>query len=250
LCSNSKAPFILEKETDVVQETKIEDPFQTATTTPEEDTDFDASTRFDTPLEHLDGESILDHISEDEHENDAKNEEAASTGHPVAVPFKRWISTLRRRNLQRKKGLTPRIERWSLDDSDVDTPPKTEHRVPSSGHRKSGSLTSSLAFVVGIKSASITLASTSVAPRSGKGGRGSHLRNGNRSSGFSDARVSMDSATPSLGPIMDEEAWLRSLQRRRILEELISSEESYLGDMKVLVGVSDNPSPYTPEDSA
>lgn len=45
----------------------------------------------------------------------------------------------------------------------------------------------------------------------------------------------MESNAGSLGPIIDEGAWLRSVQRRKVLEELIASEESYIGDMKVLV---------------
>jgi hypothetical protein len=36
---------------------------------------------------------------------------------------------------------------------------------------------------------------------------------------------------------IDEGTIRRAIQRRRILEELISSEESYIGDMKVLVNV-------------
>ena len=47
----------------------------------------------------------------------------------------------------------------------------------------------------------------------------------------------MESNAGSLGPIIDEGAWLRSVQRRKVLEELIASEESYIGDMKVLVNV-------------
>lgn len=246
-CPVSRASPLPEREANVLVEPILHDQFQMLDTTPRDETESDVLARFDTTLEDLEEENVSDHDSEEQHVPDTGDEEIVSTSRPVPVPFKRWISTLRRRNVQRRKGLTPRVERWSLDDSDTDTPFKAEQSpcVSGSQHRKSSSLASSLGFVLGIKSASITLASTSVAPRSGKGGRASHLRSGNRSSGVSDARLSIDSAAPSLGMIMDEEAWLRSLQRRRILEELISSEESYVGDMKVLIGVSDNPALFT-----
>jgi hypothetical protein len=51
-------------------------------------------------------------------------------------------------------------------------------------------------------------------------------------------RKSTDSNTANLGPIIDESAWLRSVQRRKIVEEIISSEESYIGDLKILINVS------------
>jgi hypothetical protein len=88
-----------------------------------------------------------------------------------------------------------------------------------------------------MKSATMTNASTSIAPRSEHGiqGRG---RIGNRSSHYSDIRRSLDSHPGPLGPIVDESAWLRSLQRRKIVEELIASEESYIADLKVLINVS------------
>lgn len=50
----------------------------------------------------------------------------------------------------------------------------------------------------------------------------------------------MDSHRGLLGPIMDESAWLRSLQRRKIVEELIASEEGYIADLKVLINVREH----------
>jgi hypothetical protein len=47
----------------------------------------------------------------------------------------------------------------------------------------------------------------------------------------------MDSHLGPLGPIIDESACLRSLQRRKIVEELIASEEGYISDLKVLINV-------------
>lgn len=55
--------------------------------------------------------------------------------------------------------------------------------------------------------------------------------------GSESKHVSRDS-TSSTASFLDEPAYLRAVQRRRILEELIDSEENYLGDLKVLTNVS------------
>lgn len=47
----------------------------------------------------------------------------------------------------------------------------------------------------------------------------------------------MDSYRGTLGRIVDESAWLRSLQRRKIVEELIVSEAGYIDDSKILIHV-------------
>ena len=152
-------------------------------------------------------------------------------------PFRRWMSTLRRRHVQRIKDTLTSAPRWSVDMVENDAAMHPPLLLPGCLRQRSGSFSSSLAYVTAIKSASITVASTSIAPRSDAGGPHGKPRMGNRSSGFSDARRSTDSNTGALGPIIDESAWLRSLQRRKIVEELISSEESYIADLKVLVNV-------------
>ena len=115
------------------------------------------------------------------------------------------------------------MERWSLDGLGGKATTKLSPlpNVPESTRRMSGSMSSSLGFVRAMKSASITLASVSMAPRSHRGWP-SKSRVENRSSGFSNARVSMESNAGSLGPVIDEGAWLRSVQRRKVLEELIA----------------------------
>lgn len=152
-------------------------------------------------------------------------------------PFRRWVTTLRRRNLQRRKGLTPRQERGSLDDPgngllDVKFDPRKSTDTPK--HRKSLSHSSSMALITAVKTASVTLASVSIGPLRN---RTSHFRGAYRSSGTSEARRSIDSHITALSPVVDEITWLRSLQRRKVLEELISTEESYLADMKAFVNV-------------
>jgi hypothetical protein len=149
-------------------------------------------------------------------------------------PFRRWMSTLRRR---RAGNLTPpsvtrRSSRWTLDNFDVHTSlPPSQHRP--TGHRKSDSWTSSLGFVAGMKSATATLASVSIAPLSR---RASKWRRGhNRSSivSGSDPRPSVDTQRS----ILDEASRLRSKKRREKVEELIRTEESYIADLKALSNV-------------
>jgi hypothetical protein len=153
-------------------------------------------------------------------------------------PFRRWLSTLRRRHLQRKDDRPSEAVRLSLDIENrvkgaLVRPPQAQESLC----RHSESVSSSMGGVFTVKSATMTNASTSIAPRSEHGiqGRG---RIGNRSSHYSDIRRSLDSHPGPLGPIVDESAWLRSLQRRKIVEELIASEESYIADLKVLINVS------------
>ena len=155
-------------------------------------------------------------------------------------PFRRWVTTLRRRNSRRKGNLIPRLERWSLDEfDDVQSAalalPGGENTMR---HKKSSSWSSS-AFVTAVQSATASLLPLSIAPQSRKNRRSGPLRSSHRSSRISDGvnRASMDSNQGS-AQIMDEAAWGRAVQRRRTLEELISSEESYITDLKFLINVS------------
>jgi hypothetical protein len=152
-------------------------------------------------------------------------------------PFRRWLSTLRRRHIHRQKKHTSERSQLSFEfesqDSD-ELPLSSRHQE--SQHRISESMSSSMGCITAIKSASVTVASTSIAPRSDNGCH-TQCRIGNRSSHHSDIRRSLDSHRGPLGPIVDERAWLRSLQRRKIVEELIASEEGYIADLKVLVNV-------------
>ena len=80
-------------------------------------------------------------------------------------PFCRWVSTLRRRKKhQSTPSVTPRSERWMLDGFDDITANTPLESRPL--HAKSGSLSSSIQFVAGVKSATVTLASASIAPLS------------------------------------------------------------------------------------
>jgi hypothetical protein len=157
----------------------------------------------------------------------------------VAPIFRRWMSTLRRRHVHRRKELVTDGPRLSTEALDIDASIlKSLVHVTESIRRRSMSMSSSIGCVTAMKTASMTVASASIAPRSESPGFQAKVRLGKRSSNFSDARKSTDSNTAALGPILDESAWFRSVQRRKIVEEIIASEESYIGDLKVLVNVS------------
>ena len=157
----------------------------------------------------------------------------------IPNPFKRWMSTLRRQKSRNVASLTPRHERWSLDDFDEEESVKLAlpGNKNASQHRKTSSWSSS-GFVTAVKSASVSLGPPSVPPQSRKIKRSTLLRSSNRSSRCSDGanRASIDSSQGS-APGIDEAAWDRAIQRRRTLEELISSEESYITDLKLLLNV-------------
>lgn len=155
-----------------------------------------------------------------------------------AQPFRRWMSTLRRRHIHRRKDHISEAVHLSDDTTEGGPTMLLAPAMSESVRRMSVSISSSMGCVTAIKSASMTVASTSIAPRSDAGGFHGPARLGNRSSHYSEVRRSTDSHGGGLGPIIDESAWLRSLQRRKVVEELISSEESYIADLKVLINVS------------
>lgn len=169
-----------------------------------------------------------------------KSDTAKGNTHYKSHPFRRWVDTIHRKKIHRHQTLRSRENRWSLDD--FDDPPAQDtvllqgpvHRT----HRKSTSWASS-GFVTAVKSASMSLATLSVAPHSRKTRGSTLIRSSNRSSRLSRSfnRASLDEASVS-GPIIDEASRERAFKRRRTLEELVESEESFVADLKVLVNVS------------
>lgn len=143
--------------------------------------------------------------------------------------FQRWLSKLRRKRFQQPALVTPRSQRWTLDD--FDGRPVSPRKKRPSHHQKSASYASSTAFVTAVKSATATLASTSLATLSR---RNSKWRRGQqRSSQQSDARPSFET-THSL---IDAAAGQRSRKRREKIEELVQTEEGYVSDLKALFNV-------------
>jgi len=147
-------------------------------------------------------------------------------GEEPLKPFRRWVSTLRRRKKhQSTPSVTPRSERWMLDDFDDNSPLETRPL-----HAKSGSLSSSIQFVSGVKSATVTLASASIAPLSRRASKWRRAHNRSSIMSGSDPRPSIDTQRS----VLDEASKLRSRKRREKLEELIRTEESYVADLRAL----------------
>lgn len=163
-----------------------------------------------------------------------------ATEHPFKSenPLKRLIHTLRPQGPKRRHSLTVRKERWTLDDFDEVEP--IEMGLPQSkrlkGHQKTSSWSSS-GIRNAIKSATVRLQSKIDRPHSPIFSR-SHILRSNKGSRITNtaSRASMDN-DQAAAIAEGKAAWDRAVKRRRILEELISSEESYVADLKVLLHV-------------
>jgi len=151
-------------------------------------------------------------------------------------PFHRWMKTLHKRAVRRQ-------EAWDYEGSplpyalDIDS----GSSVAGSGHHRHSSSGSSFRFVRAVRSASMSFTSASVLTRSRRNTRLSsrgHSRTDRSSrASLSGARLSEDSFCLDRQVSIDPATIERSLQRRRILEELISTEESYIGDVRFLMNV-------------
>ena len=148
-------------------------------------------------------------------------------------PFNKWIKNLQRRATQRRRTVCCDLDSSAFEQEFLESP-IIRARI---GHKKSSS-GSSFGFVTAVKSASISLASFSVAPRSRRTGVSSRQHRTDRSSKASVVgRLSEDSSYVARVLVIDQAVENRLFQRRRILEELISTEESYVGDVKFLMNV-------------
>ncbi|TQV95902.1 Rho guanyl nucleotide exchange factor [Cordyceps javanica] len=125
--------------------------------------------------------------------------------------FSRWMSSLRRRTIQRH--ILAAEKPVFLVDSNGR--PQLIHRDSSSG--------SSFGFVSGVKSATVSISSTRIARSTGRSIRTPLGRS---------SEESADRFTPTDGFSIE-----RALRRRHILEELIHTEESYVGDIRLLMNV-------------
>lgn len=151
-------------------------------------------------------------------------------------PFRRWMKSVRERSPGPSRSLKVREERWSLDDFDESKHPSTP-RKRGRGHKKSSSWSSSgILTAVRSATANLTVAHPNYIERP------STSQKSNRSSGITEEAkpASLDKSQVILH-LMDEAAWDRARQRRRTLEEIVSSEESYVADLKVLVNVRIRP---------
>ncbi|RCI11507.1 hypothetical protein L249_7270 [Ophiocordyceps polyrhachis-furcata BCC 54312] len=138
-------------------------------------------------------------------------------------PFHRWV-----RSFHRKAKRRPSL--WTADGAVLSPPPS----------RMSSSSGSSFRFVSAVRSASVSLASVSIVTRSRRNTALSRCVSRTERSSRASAsgpRASEDSAVFDKTDVIDVAAVERSMQRRRILEELISTEEGYIGDVRFLMNV-------------
>ncbi|KAH8130333.1 hypothetical protein FP744_10008965 [Trichoderma asperellum] len=152
-------------------------------------------------------------------------------------PFYKWMRTIHRRARHRStlsdgsiNSLQPRLE------------PEIRSRTPTwkrSHHRQSSS-GSSFAFVSAVRSASASLASVSAVARSRKTitrSQGFSVTERSSRASMTGPRASEDSSFLESHSLADLAVIERSLQRRKVLEELISTEEGYIGDIRFLMNV-------------
>lgn len=149
-------------------------------------------------------------------------------------PFSKWMRTLQRRATARGQSVSREPSGYATEKEYFDSLEINRQ----SSHKKSSS-GSSFGFVTAVKSASISLASFSVAPRSKRTGISSRQQRTDLSSKASNkGRLSEDSSYISRSLVIDQAITNRLIQRRRILEELITTEESYVADVKFLMTAS------------
>ena len=153
-----------------------------------------------------------------------------------ARPFQRWMRTLQKRSARRQErsGCDGTFAPYFLGNDG-------NALAAGSAHHRNSSSESSFGFVTAVKSASISLAGVSLLTRSRRDTiRSSHAHSrtdhSSRAS-ISGARLSEDSFCRDRQIFMDPAVTERALQRRQILEELISTEESYIGDVRFLMNV-------------
>ncbi|KAK3341712.1 hypothetical protein B0T25DRAFT_350820 [Lasiosphaeria hispida] len=151
-------------------------------------------------------------------------------------PFYKWMRTLHKRAIRRQE-LLDGVRDPMPYGLDVDG----GSSITGSFHHRQSSSGSSFGFVTAVKSASVSLTSASVLTRSRRhthlSSRGHSRTDRSSRASVSGARLSEDSFCLDRQVTLDPAVMERSLQRRRILEELISTEESYIGDVRFLMNV-------------
>lgn len=157
----------------------------------------------------------------------------ASNTVPRVRPFDKWLKHIHRSTGQREviQQVTQHNEFLGCDGTTETNPHEAPTRAQK--HVKSQS-DSSTGFVEGMRSASMTLASLSLAPRSRRTtlvGRANKSTRGRFRSSESD-----DAGQAILAN--DHMVTNRALQRHRILNELLTTEESYVADITFLASVS------------
>lgn len=142
----------------------------------------------------------------------------------ATIPFKKWVSSFKKRQLTRRQTLSGPSKQY-------DERQQCNSRVRS---RSSSSL-SSMYVVTKTMSATYSQASPSFTQSTRIGAASRRLRSNTRTSGLSgsDYRRSIDSSSAALDPTVLE----RAQKRKRIIDEIITTEEAYLVDLKVFENV-------------
>ncbi|KAJ2900511.1 Round spore [Zalerion maritima] len=156
-------------------------------------------------------------------------------------PFHKWMKTLHRRAASRAQNILNEDQQaWCMNFSEEHAT-RSRFSTPRSSHRRGSSSDSSFGgFVSAVKSAGSSLANVSLLTKSRRNTlRSRHTVRTDRSSkaSVSAPRRSEESGGPEAPTKEDEPTMERALQRRKILEELISTEESYIGDIRFLMNV-------------
>ncbi|PNP42943.1 hypothetical protein TGAMA5MH_05690 [Trichoderma gamsii] len=152
-------------------------------------------------------------------------------------PFHKWMRTIHRRARHRST-----LSEGSITSLRPPLEPELHGRTSTwkrSHHRQSSS-GSSFAFVSAVRSASASLASVSAVARSRKTiarSQGFSVTERSSRASMTGPRASEDSSFLESHSLADLAAIERSLQRRKVLEELISTEEGYIGDIRFLMNV-------------
>lgn len=169
----------------------------------------------------------------EDYENALKElEDDAPGGNKQPTAFRRWLSTLRRRKQIPLPTTIPSKHRHPLDDFG-NWPIENSCFQSRKSHEKTGSWTSSSGIIATMKSATVTIASASIAPLSRRASKLRHRELHSSTINGRDTRPSIDSQRQ----MIDQAARQRSRKRRDKIEELIRSEESYVSDIKALCNV-------------
>ncbi|QPC75765.1 hypothetical protein HYE68_006517 [Fusarium pseudograminearum] len=150
-------------------------------------------------------------------------------------PFHKWMRSLHRRVSHRdhEGAIWPADAGWQYLESNQSYQQSLSNKLS----RRLSSSGSSLGLIAAVQSASISLASGSAVSRSrrhhGRSRCRSRAEQSSRAS-LSAPRFSEDSIPLEKGNV-DVAEMHRSIRRRQILEELISTEEGYIGDVRFLI---------------
>ena len=168
-----------------------------------------------------------------------KSLEATGSGEKDNSQFRHWADSFRRRRADQKRSPIPRNSFDTEFYDDMRPVTSNGYVFPRSDltHFNRSSNNSS-AFVETVKTASVSAVSVSVTGRSTRASRMSENR-WHRSSrqSTSAGRVSSDIERRSYAAFLDEAAHRRAFKRRQVLDEILSSERGYVGDLKALANV-------------